>query len=191
MKACLMISSHHIQTMARYNQWQNRSLLRQADALGDVERRKARGAFFSSIHGTLSHLLWGDKIWMHRFAQSPKPEGGIKDSPHLFPDWDALAAEREAFDAVIADWSAHVSPGWLSGDMSWHSGALGRQVSKPIWFLVTHMFNHQTHHRGQVHCMLTAAGAKPEDTDMIFMDLHTDLDLHADVRAQADLGRPG
>jgi uncharacterized damage-inducible protein DinB len=165
-----MISTSHIKTMARYNQWQNRSLYREAEAIGDIERRMPRGAFFSSIHGTLSHLIWGDMIWMHRFAQTPKPAGGITESPFLFTDWDTLAAQRVAFDDAIIAWSEQVNSEWLSGDMGWYSGAIGRQVTKPVWFLVTHMFNHQTHHRGQVHAMLTAAGAKPDDTDMIFME---------------------
>ena len=166
-----MISTTHVKTMARYNQWQNQSLYREAGVLDNIERHMPRGAFFSSIHGTLSHLIWGDMIWMHRFAGTPKPSGGIKDSPSLFTDWDDLTAERIAFDKVIIEWSGQVDPAWLSGDIGWYSGAMGRQMSKPAWLLVTHMFNHQTHHRGQVHAMLTAAGAKPDDTDMIFMEL--------------------
>ncbi len=164
-----MISLDHVRLMARYNRWQNESLYREAASLSDEARRQERGAFFSSIHGTLSHLLWGDSIWMHRFAGTPKPKGGIKDSPGHFADWDALAAQRKAMDETIVSWADGLSANWLTGDLTWFSGAMGRDVTKAKWLLVTHFFNHQTHHRGQVHAMLTAAGGKPDDTDLPFM----------------------
>lgn len=166
-----MISADHVRLMARYNRWQNESLYREADALGEAARREQRGAFFSSIHGTLNHLMWGDRIWMHRFDGVEKPPGGIKDSVNLHADWSALAADRASFDHVITDWAGRVSDAWLHKGTSWYSGAMGRDVTRPNWLLVTHLFNHQTHHRGQVHAMITAAGGKPDDTDLIFMEL--------------------
>ncbi|OYU48618.1 MAG: damage-inducible protein DinB [Rhizobiales bacterium PAR1] len=164
-----MISLQFVRTMARYNRWQNRSLYTAADMLSPEERRKDRGAFFASIEGTLNHLLWGDGVWMHRFAGTPKPVGGIADSTKRLPEWDMLKRERVAVDEAIVIWSDGLSEEWLAGDMSWYSGAAGREVSKPNWFLVSHLFNHQTHHRGQVHAMLTAAGAKPDDTDLFLL----------------------
>ncbi len=164
-----MIGVDHVRTMARYNAWQNSSLYREASALGEQARREARGAFFSSIHGTLSHLLWGDQIWMHRFAGTPKPPGGIAGSDTFIDAWDDLAQARSAFDMVITQWAESLDQQWLDGTMTWFSGAQGRELSKPRWLLVTHFFNHQTHHRGQVHAMLTAAGGKPDDTDLAFM----------------------
>lgn len=155
--------------MARYNRWQNESLYAAAATLSDAERRRERGAFFGSIHRTLNHLLWGDLIWMHRFVGSPKPPGGIKDSPELVADWDELVKRRQAMDETIIAWAAGLSQDWLEGSDTWFSGAMGREVTKPHWVIVTHLFNHQTHHRGQVHTMLTAAGAKPGDTDIVFM----------------------
>jgi uncharacterized damage-inducible protein DinB len=164
-----MISSDHVRLMARYNAWQNESLYREAGALGEEARRQERGAFFASIHGTLSHLVWGDAIWMHRFAGTPKPAGGIKDSASLFPIWNDLVAARQALDHDISAWAGTMDQDWLTQDLGWFSGALGRDVRKPNWLLVTHFFNHQTHHRGQVHAMITAAGGKPDDTDLPFM----------------------
>jgi uncharacterized damage-inducible protein DinB len=166
-----VISADHVRLMARYNQWQNTSIYKAADSLSDEARRAARGAFFGSIHGTLSHLMWGDKIWMHRFESWPKPEGGIADSASLFSDWAELKAERVRMDAAILAWTQDVSESWLAESLSWFSGALGREISRDRWHLVAHMFNHQTHHRGQVHAMLTAAGAKPEDTDLMIVEL--------------------
>lgn len=164
-----MITLAYIRTMARYNRWQNRSIYGAADTLSPEARRQDRGAFFKSIEGTLNHLLWGDAIWLHRFAGTPKPSGGIAESPARLPDWASLKIERAAVDEAIVIWSDGVSAEWLAGEMTWYSGAAGREVSKPYGLLVAHFFNHQTHHRGQVHAMLTAAGAKPDDTDLFFL----------------------
>ncbi|MFM9938569.1 MAG: DinB family protein [Hyphomicrobiaceae bacterium] len=166
-----MISVEHVRTMARYNQWQNRSLYTAADALDDVARRQDRGAFFGSIHGTLSHLMWGDQQWMSRFAGHEKPQGSGKESPGLYPDWDDLKRRRAAYDDAIIAWTDKMDPAWPYGIIRWYSGIAKADLEKPAWFLLTHFFNHQTHHRGQVHAMLTQAGARPEDTDLMLMPL--------------------
>jgi uncharacterized damage-inducible protein DinB len=164
-----MIDSSYVQRLARYNRWQNENLYGVADALSDAERRRERGAFFGSIHGTLSHLLWADRIWMSRFAGTPRPAGGIPESVSLYGDWSELKRERAAFDTVIVDWADKLDDAAVAGDLTWFSGAIKAEVSRPKWLLLTHMFNHQTHHRGQVHCMLTQAGGKPGDTDLFIM----------------------
>ena len=164
-----MIDIAYVATMARYNSWQNESLYRAAGTLDDAARRADRGSFFRSIHGTLNHILWGDRMWMHRFAGTPKPAGGIAESPELVADWGTLCAERLAFDKVIEDWAVKLDSEWLAGDLTWVSAAGNREMTAPKALLVAHMFNHQTHHRGQVHAMLTAAGAWSDDTDLIFL----------------------
>jgi uncharacterized damage-inducible protein DinB len=164
-----MIDIAYVRLMARYNRWQNESLYGAADGLADEERRRERGAFFGSIQGTLSHLLWADCIWMSRFAGLPKPKGGIKDSPSQYPHWAELKRERAVFDDTIAGWADRLDPAWLSGDMTWYSGAAKAELTRPKALLVAHFFNHQTHHRGQVHCMLTQAGAKPAANDLMAM----------------------
>lgn len=164
-----MIDVAYVQRMALYNRWQNENLYGVADGLSDEERRRERGAFFGSIHKTLSHLLWGDRIWMSRFAGTPKPEVGIRESVSLYPQWEPLKRERAAFDAVIIDWAERLDPSWLAGDLTYFSGAANKELTRPAGMLVTHFFNHQTHHRGQVHCMLTQAGGKPHDTDLTLL----------------------
>lgn len=164
-----MITPAYAQMMARYNAWQNRSLLAAADTLDDAARRADRGAFFGSITATLSHLLWGDGIWMARFGAGDPPPGSIRDSAALYDDWAEYKAIRAATDARIISWSDALTPADLTGSLGWYSGVLGREVSRPRAVIVTHLFNHQTHHRGQVHAMLTGAGARPDDTDLIFM----------------------
>ena len=164
-----MIDRAYVARMARYNRWQNENLYGVADRLSEDERRRERGAFFGSIHKTLSHILWGDQIWMHRLAATPKPDGGIKESVRLVADWEALKSSRTSFDRTILDWAENLEPSWLDTEQTYHSMATGRDITRPRWVLVTHMFNHQTHHRGQVHCMLTQAGGRPHDTDLPVM----------------------
>jgi uncharacterized damage-inducible protein DinB len=164
-----MIDKAYVARMSRYNRWQNENLYGVADRLSDEARRHERGAFFGSIHKTLSHLLWADRIWMSRFSSMPRPPGGIPESVSLYPDWENLKSERTGFDGTILDWADGIDPAWLAADHTFYSAATKREWTRPHWFLVTHMFNHQTHHRGQVHCLLTQAGGKPHDTDMPFM----------------------
>jgi len=164
-----MIDRAFVQRMAGYNRWQNENLYSVADRLSADERQRERGAFFGSIHKTLSHLLWGDQMWMSRFTDLPKPEVGIPGSVTLFPDWEKLKAERARFDRTIIDWADKIDDDWLAVVQTFYSAATQREWTHPRWVLVTHMFNHQTHHRGQVHCMLTQAGGRPSDTDLTVM----------------------
>ncbi|MEM0936528.1 MAG: DinB family protein [Pseudomonadota bacterium] len=161
-----MISVDYVQTMARYNAWQNAGLIALLAGVDMSELERDRGAFFGSIHSTLNHLLWGDKVWMSRFADWPAPPGGIAESISLTPTYAAWKAERQRVDARLVHWAETLRPIELRGALSWHSGVLGRTVSKPKAGLIVHMFNHQTHHRGQVHAMLTSAGLSPQDTDL-------------------------
>ena len=164
-----MIGIGYVQRMARYNAWQNASLYAVADALSDDERKRGRGAFFDSIHATLNHLLWADQIWMSRFAGTPRPAGGIPQSGSLHDRWDDLKRARTDFDATIIDWADNLAPAWLEGDLTWFSGARQRDLTQPKFVLLIHLFNHQTHHRGQVHCLLTQAGLTAHVTDLAAM----------------------
>jgi uncharacterized damage-inducible protein DinB len=164
-----MITPAWVRMMAAYNSEMNRRLYAAAASLAPEQRTAPRGAFFGSIQGTLSHLVWGDRTWMSRFAGWEKPPGGISESPALHPDWDALKAARVEADAGIEAWAAGVDPAWLAGTLGWYSAAVGRDMTRPVGMLVTHFFNHQTHHRGQVHALLTGFGAKTGDTDLPFI----------------------
>ncbi len=171
-----MPNKEYALTMARYNVWQNESILDAADGLSVAERQKNRGAFFGSIEATLSHLFWGDMVWMSRFAGTPAPSVGIPGSTGLIESWAQYLVDRKAFDQRIVQWAHEVEPDWFQGELGWDSAAMGRRVTKPKKTLVIQLFNHQTHHRGQIHAMLTAAGAKPSDTDVPFMpDDYNDL----------------
>jgi uncharacterized damage-inducible protein DinB len=164
-----MITPAYLRTMAEYNAEMNRRLYTAAAHLSDAERKQPRGAFWGSIHGTLNHLLWGDRIWMSRFDDWPKPAQPIKGSAALYDDFAELRAERERADAAIARWADKVGDAWLDADMTWMSAAAGREVTAPKRLLAAHMFNHQTHHRGQAHALLTAAGQETGDTDLFLV----------------------
>ncbi len=164
-----MITAEYCRVMARYNRWQNENLYRAADRIGERPREADCGAFFGSIRATLSHLLWGDTIWMSRFDGGEAPSTPLAESPSFVTDWAVLSASRNAMDARIGRWAAGLGEDDMNARLVWHSGALGKLVNKPLGLCITHFFNHQTHHRGQVHAMLTAAGAKPGATDLFAM----------------------
>ena len=94
----------------------------------------------------------------------PRPATPIKGSDHFIEDWGELCAARKKADADISRWAEKVDDAWLSKGLTWFGGAAGREISAPKGLLVTHFFNHQTHHRGQAHALITAAGEKTEDT---------------------------
>jgi uncharacterized damage-inducible protein DinB len=164
-----MINPAFVATMAAYNAEMNRRLYAAAGRLTDDARRLPRGAFWGTIHGTLCHVLWGDRMWMARFDGWEKPAAGIKDSAALVPDFDGLQKARFEADEKISTWAAGLSGAWLAEDMVWYSGVLGREMRMPRGLLVTHFFNHQTHHRGQAHALITAAGEQTGDTDLFLV----------------------
>lgn len=164
-----MITSGYVRTMAAYNAEMNRRLYDAAANLSDAERNLDRGAFWGSIHGTLCHLVWGDRQWMSRFAGWPKPDVPIRQSAVMISEFAELRAARQRCDADILAWAASLDDAWVGQDQTWFSGAAGRQMSKPRSMLLMHFFNHQTHHRGQAHAMLTAAGQQTGDTDLFLV----------------------
>ncbi len=164
-----MITSSYVRTMAAYNAQMNRQLYDAAARLTDAQRKESHGAFWGSIHGTLVHILWGDGQWMSRFSDWERPATPIKESAGMIDDFAELGARRVKADADIVAWAGRVDEPWLAEDMVWFSGSLQKEIRRPRGFLVTHFFNHQTHHRGQVHALLTAAGQKTGDTDLFIL----------------------
>lgn len=155
--------------MARYNAWQNKGLRKAVEALDNDALQLDRGAFFGSIMGTLNHLLWGDLIWMSRFDGGESPENVIAGSVDLTPSVAEWATLRFQTDGRIQLWADGLKSVDLTGELTWFSGSIMADVAKPRSMCVTHFFNHQTHHRGQLHGMLTAAGLSLPATDLVFM----------------------
>lgn len=164
--------------LARYNRWMNQRLYAACEPLGDEERKRERGAFFGSIHHTLTHLLLADRLWLHRFASQQTrfaaldaatlalPPGVDYVSTSAYPDWAELRQARDTLDEVIERWLAEMKADFLCSTML-YANTKGVQRAHPVWQAMTHFFNHQTHHRGQATTLLTQAGVDVGVTDLI------------------------
>lgn len=165
-----MIDPAYVHMMARYNAWENKQLMDILNEMPVSELLLDRGAFFGSIMGTVNHLLWGDMLWLSRFdPTTPPPQCTPGDAITMYSTFAAWQAQRMSTDVLITRWADGVKPEALNGDMDWYSGAMKQDFSRPISTCIIHFFNHQTHHRGQVHAMLTATGQDAPVSDLIFM----------------------
>jgi uncharacterized damage-inducible protein DinB len=157
----------HLRTMAAYNAWANRRLYAAAAALPDAAYRRHAGAYFGSLQGTLNHLLAADRIWLRRLT-------GEGEAPNrldviLFEQLDALRAARVAEDARLESYVAGLSAADLDASFDYATTG-GRPQRQPRWEVLAHLFNHQTHHRGQAHAILTRLGvAEPPPLDLLIM----------------------
>lgn len=167
--------------LARYNQWFNQRLYEACEPLGEEERQRERGAFFGSIHRTLNHLVVADLVWLKRLRQcgldhgwrSPGLSDVVLDLPEVFaldtvlyPGWTGLRARREQIDAALQTWLADMPDGFPQWEMR-YSNVKGLPRTHPAWQALSHFFNHQTHHRGQVTALLMQAGVDVGVTDLI------------------------
>lgn len=164
-----MITPEYCQMMATYNAWQNRNMRSVCETLTEAELRADRGAFFGSVMATLNHILWGDALWMSRLDGGDGPSKPATDHKELCPTFASWTQERQRMDQRIINWAKGVSVESLSGDLRWHAQMLNKDMQKSMGLCVVHLFNHQTHHRGQVHTLLTGFGRKTEDTDLVLM----------------------
>ncbi len=152
------------QAFADYNRIMNERIYEICAGLTEEQRREDRGAFFKSIHSTLDHILLGDRVWMNRFCGGSHALNPIgKD---LFDDFGDLSTARAQMDGDICVWSKELTADWLSADMSFSSFFESFERTQPRWLLVSHMFNHQTHHRGQLSTLLNQAGYDVGVTDL-------------------------
>jgi uncharacterized damage-inducible protein DinB len=159
--------------MARYNRWMNDKIYAVAEQLTDEERKRDRGAFFGSIHRTLNHLLLADRVWLGRFTGAVLREGemgpgGIRAlDQELYEDFGELRRERATTDDEIDAFVATLTDETLAADLRFQRRGVVNEL--PLWHAVAHLFNHQTHHRGQVTTLLMQAGHDPGVTDLVAM----------------------
>jgi uncharacterized damage-inducible protein DinB len=153
--------------MAKYNGWMTEKVYAAADLMSDEDRKADRGAFFRSVHSTLNHILFADRAWMGRFTGRRYEIKGM--GVDLYESFDELKAAHFDMCLQISDFADGLTIDWLAEDQEWTSGQDRITRSRPRWLLVTHMFNHQTHHRGQVSTLLTQAGHDIGVTDLPFM----------------------
>jgi uncharacterized damage-inducible protein DinB len=165
-----VIQKDYVVQMARYNAWQNKQLRETFKAMDEAELTKERGAFFGSLFGTMNHILWGDAMWMSRFCEDvAAPCGGGAQSVTYTANFGVWDAERFRLDGRIRIWAETLLNIDLHKTESWFSGTTNRMMERPLTECIAHMFNHQTHHRGQLSQMLKQAGYTPPVSDLIFM----------------------
>ncbi|MDN5939742.1 MAG: DinB family protein [Salinisphaera sp.] len=153
--------------LAAYNQWMNQRLYAVCAELSDAQRRQDRGVFFKSIHGTLNHLLLADRIWLGRFAGQPFQVDSLDQQLHH--DFAELARARAQTDDEILRWANELTDTVLAGALRYTSVVNPAPRSYEMWLAVTHFFNHQTHHRGQLTAMLSQCGKDYGVTDIIWL----------------------
>jgi uncharacterized damage-inducible protein DinB len=152
-------------TLAQYNAWANRRLYDAVAKLDDSEYRRPRPSFFGSIHATLNHILVADRIWSARVAGLAPP--ALKLNQILFEELSALRTAREAEDEALMAILSGLAESALDGDLT-YANTRGEPQRDSLQFVLGHMFNHQTHHRGQVHDMLSQTDVPPPELDLIY-----------------------
>jgi len=162
-----MVTDEYCQTLARYNEWMNSRLYALCATLPDDELRADRGAFFGSIYATLNHIAYADLAFLARFTGEPAAVPDL--NVDLFGSFAALRVERDAIDRRLLAWTATLTPDWLAEALTYVSKVDGVSRTRPRWLLVTHLFNHQAHHRGQVTTLLAQRGLDVGSTDLPFM----------------------
>ena len=162
-----MAMSDYARTMARYNEWMNSRLFALCATLPDAELGADRGAFFGSIYATLNHIAYADLAFLSRFTGTPDeaPQLGVD----LFGGFAALRTEREAIDRRLVAWTESLDDAWLAAPQTYTSNVDGATRTLPRWLLVSHVFNHQAHHRGQVTTLLSQLALDMGSTDLPFM----------------------
>lgn len=161
-----MIDPRYCFLMAQYNAHQNNGIRRVVETMSMDDLTQDRGAYFGSIFETLNHLLWGDQLWLSRFAGTPEPGSDDTKGTDLMPTIATWGATRFRTDGQITEWTRNLKSLDLTGDMTWYSSLYDQHFSKSKALCVVHFFNHQTHHRGQIHAMLTGAGHSLPPTDL-------------------------
>ena len=153
----------HFRMLAQYNRIANERLFAKCAQLDDVEYRKQRAGSFGSIHGLLNHILLGDRRWMGLF------ESGERVTPPLnqilYDDFSELRSARAKEDARIEAFFARLDPAFWSRSFAYTNNQ-GKDYTEKAHVACTHLFNHQTHHRGQVHVMLSQTLVGPPTFDL-------------------------
>jgi uncharacterized damage-inducible protein DinB len=155
----------HFRVFAGYNTWANALVYDQAAKLSDADYRADRGAFFKSVHGTLNHLLVADRIWMHRFTGDGETTQLLDAILH--ESFNDLRAARAAEDARIETFIDGLDEDQLARAFSYRAISRPAQVEQTLDAALAHFFNHQTHHRGQVHCLLTMLTGEGPCLDLV------------------------
>lgn len=156
----------HFEMMAAYNAWANSRLYDACFALSEDDYRRDLGAHFVSLHGTLNHMYVADVIWMARFRGQPNPPWTLDHRPH--DERRDLRARREALDRDIQGFTLALTERQLTKEFSYRTVIRPELINQPLSPALAHFFNHQTHHRGQCHAMLTRLTGEAPELDLIY-----------------------
>jgi uncharacterized damage-inducible protein DinB len=155
----------HFERMARYNRWANRQIYDAVAQLSAEEFQAPRSGFFPSLAQTLNHIIVGDRTWMGRFTGEGSPHKKLDETP--YPDFADLRAARELEDQRILDFM-NALPAQRIDEVLHYNNMAGEPKATPLGVTLTHFFNHQTHHRGQTHAMLSSTRVTPPPLDLIY-----------------------
>jgi uncharacterized damage-inducible protein DinB len=161
-----MTPAAHYRMFGHYNAWANSRLYAAAARLSNEQYRADRGAFFKSVHGSLNHLLVTDRIWMQRFTgegEAPNRLDAI-----LFETLDELRVARETEDRRIVDFVERLDEARIAGTIKYRRVSSPEQFEQQLAPALAHWFNHQTHHRGQIHALLTGLVGTAPELDLLF-----------------------
>jgi uncharacterized damage-inducible protein DinB len=156
----------HFQRMAAYNRWANARLYEAASKLSPTELAAPRSGFFPSLLKTLNHILVGDTIWLGRLDGAGSP-GVTRLDQVLHTEFPALKAARVTTDDRIVTFVDSLTPERFGEDLVYRT-TTGEAMTTPVDQVLAHVFNHQTHHRGQAHAMLSSTGVAPPVLDLIY-----------------------
>lgn len=156
----------HLRRMALYNHWANGRLYDACKQLDEAAYHQSRKMFFGSIHGTLNHILVGDKLWLARIERQPAPILTLDDQP--FADLASLRTERAREDARMIELTKSYGDDDLSMILRYRTVTQPADISTALHLCWLHLFNHQTHHRGQIHDQFSQIDVPPPSLDLIY-----------------------
>jgi uncharacterized damage-inducible protein DinB len=167
----------HFSMLARYNSWANRRLYAAAASMPEEDYRAERGAYFGSVHRTLNHLLVTDRIWMWRLSGEGPTYTALDVVP--YDDLASLRSEREAEDRRIVGFIDSLDDARLAANVTYRTVTNPQEITQPLAPALLHLFNHETHHRGQVHALLTGFGGRDAapSLDLILFQRESGLGL--------------
>lgn len=160
----MLAEPEYLATLARYHGWANTRLAEACGRLPDDEYFKTRPAFFRSIHGTLNHILLADRIWQARILDSEPIEAGLETI--LYEDREDLRQARATEDRKIVALVEGMSAQEIGRALRYRNTA-GQSFETPMVWVLAHLFNHGTHHRGQIHDMLSQTSVAPPPLDLM------------------------
>lgn len=169
-----MIDAKYCLLMAEYNQWMNAKLYQVCASLPEYVLHAEKGAFFKSVYLTLNHIAYSDLAFLSRLTGEPVQVPPLGQD--LFGGFQQLVQQRHIIDERLLVWAAGLTAQWLEKTLTYVSKVDGSKRTAAHWVLVTHLFNHQIHHRGQISTLLNQLGLDIGSTDLPFMPQFDSLD---------------